>query len=35
MRGAMPTEESAIVLMAKIVMDKKVYFRVLPGIERG
>ena len=34
MRGAMPTEESVIVLMAKTAMDKKAYFRALPGIER-
>jgi hypothetical protein len=27
MRGAMPTEESVIVLMAKTAMDKKAYFR--------
>jgi putative transposase len=34
MRGAMPTEESVIVLMAKTAMGKKAYFRALPGIER-
>ena len=35
MRGALPTEESVIVLMVKTVMDKKPYFRALPGIERA
>ena len=34
MRGAMPTEESVIVLMAKTAMDKKAYFRALPVIEK-
>ena len=28
------TEESVIVLMAKTAIDKKAYFRALPGIER-
>jgi len=34
MRGAMPAEESVIVLMAKTAMDKKGCFRALPGVER-
>ena len=32
MRGAMPSEESVIVLMAKTAMDKTSYSRALPGI---
>ncbi|MGQ1890079.1 hypothetical protein ACT29H_06520 [Thermophagus sp. OGC60D27] len=34
MRGAMPDEESIIVLMAKTAMEKRAYFRQLPGIDR-
>jgi len=34
MRGAMPNEESVIVLMAKTAMDKTAYRRPLPGIDR-
>ena len=34
MRGAMPNEESVIVLMAKSAMDKTAYRRGLPGIDR-
>jgi putative transposase len=34
MRGAMPSEESVIVLMAKTAMDKKSYLRALPGIDK-
>jgi transposase-like protein len=34
MRGAMPNEESVIVLMAKTAMDKTAYYRALPGIDR-
>lgn len=34
MRGAMPSEESVIVLMAKTAMDKSAYYRALPGIDR-
>ncbi|SFF11929.1 IS256 family transposase [Thermophagus xiamenensis] len=34
MRGAMPNEESVIVLMAKTAMEKRAYFRQLPGIDR-
>jgi len=34
MRGAMPNEESVIVLMAKTAMDKKSYLRALPGIDK-
>jgi len=34
MRGAMPNEESVIVLMAKTAMDKTAYRRALPGIDR-
>jgi transposase-like protein len=33
MRGAMPNEESVIVLMAKTAMDKTAYHRALPGID--
>ena len=33
MRGAMPSEESVIVLMAKTAMDKTAYHRALPGID--
>jgi putative transposase len=34
MRGAMPSEESVIVLMAKTAMDKVAYYRALPGIDQ-
>jgi transposase-like protein len=34
MRGAMPSEESVIVLMAKTAMDKSAYHRALPGIDQ-
>ncbi len=34
MRGAIPNEESVIVLMAKTAMDNTAYRRVLPGIDR-
>lgn len=34
MRGAMPSEESVIVLMAKTAMDKSAYYRALPGIDQ-
>jgi len=34
MRGTMPAEDSVIVLMAKIAMDKKACFKALPWIER-
>ncbi len=34
MRGAMPSEESVIVLMAKTAMDKTSYSRALPGIDQ-
>jgi putative transposase len=34
MRGAMPSEESVIVLMAKTAMDKMAYYRALPGIDQ-
>ncbi len=33
MRGAVPGEESVIVLMLKTAMDKKAYFRALPAID--
>jgi putative transposase len=33
MRGAMPNEESVIVLMAKTAMDKTAYYRALPAID--
>lgn len=33
MRGAMPNEESVIVLMSKTAMDKRAYYRALPGID--
>ena len=33
MRGAMPSEESVIVLMAKTAIDKSAYHRALPGID--
>lgn len=33
MRGAMPTEESVLVLMGKTAMDKRSYDRELPGID--
>lgn len=33
MRGAMPNEDSVIVLMAKTAMDKTAYYRKLPGID--
>jgi len=33
MRGAMPNEESVIVLMAKTAMDKTAYTRALPAID--
>ena len=33
MRGAMPNEESVIVLMAKTAMDKSAYYRALPAID--
>lgn len=32
MRGAMPNEESVLVLMGKTAMDKTSYNRILPGI---
>ena len=32
MRGAMPNEESVLVLMGKTAMDKSSYNRILPGI---
>jgi len=34
MRGAMPSEESVIVLMAKTAMDKTAYHRMLPGMDQ-
>ena len=34
MRGAMPSEESVIVLMAKTAMDKTAYHRALPGMDQ-
>ena len=34
MRGAMPNEESVLVLMGKVSMDKEAYNRELPGIEK-
>jgi putative transposase len=34
MRGAMPSEESVIVLMAKTAIDKSAYHRALPGIDQ-
>ena len=33
MRGAMPGEESVIVLMAKTAIDKSAYYRALQGID--
>jgi putative transposase len=33
MRGAMPNEESVIVLMAKTAMDKTAYYRALPAVD--
>jgi hypothetical protein len=33
MRGAMPSEESVIVLMAKTAMDKTAYHRALPAVD--
>ena len=33
MRGAMPGEESVIVLMAKTAMDKTAYYRTLPAVD--
>lgn len=33
MRGALPNEESLLVLMGKTAMDKEVYARALPGID--
>jgi putative transposase len=33
MRGAMPSEESVIVLMAKTAMDRPAYYRALPAID--
>ena len=33
-RGAMPSEESIIILMANTAIDKKAYHRTLPGIDR-
>lgn len=33
MRGAMPNEESVIVLMSKTAMDKTAYYRALPAID--
>ncbi len=33
MRGAMPSEESVLVLMSKTAMEKKAYFRALPAID--
>ena len=33
MRGAMPNEESVILLMGKAAMDKKSYLRQVPGID--
>lgn len=32
MRGAMPNDESVIVLMGRTAMDKTSYGRILPGI---
>jgi len=34
MRGAMPNEESVLVLMGKVSMDKEAYNRELPGIDK-
>jgi putative transposase len=34
MRGAMPNEESVLVLIGKVAMDKDSYNRELPGIDR-
>jgi transposase-like protein len=34
MRGAMPNEDSVLVLMGKVAMDKSCYNRELPGIDR-
>jgi transposase-like protein len=34
MRGAMPNEESVLVLMGKVSMDKEAYNRELPGINK-
>lgn len=33
MRGAMPSEESVIVLMSKTAMDKTAYYRALPAVD--
>ncbi len=33
MRGAMPNEESALLLMGKTAMDKKSYLRQVPRID--
>lgn len=33
MRGAMPNEESVLLLMGKTAMDKEAYYRQLPGID--
>lgn len=33
MRGAMPNEESVILLMEKTAMDKKSYLRQVPRID--
>lgn len=33
MRGAMPNEESVLLLMGKTVMDKKSYLRLVPRID--
>ena len=35
MRGAMPNEDSVLVLMGKVAMDNDAYNRELPGIEIG
>lgn len=34
MRGAMPNEDSVLVLMGKVAMDKSGFNRELPGIDR-
>jgi transposase-like protein len=34
MRGAMPNEDSVLVLMGKVAMDKDAYDRELPGIDK-
>ena len=34
MHGAMPSDESVIVLMAKTAMDKTAYHRALPAMDR-